>query len=399
MKKFACILIAIIVLGAAVVVGVWQTGIDKDKLIALINTDSFDAEFSSQEATPFSLENFNELTSDLKKAYIQIFRHIRNHPKYIKVPIMTRAEFSKVFFAVKNDNPDLLCFADSCNMTTFLSHGLLELKYDYSVTDCERMHSELKAKSDEIANKANELYGTDFERELYIHDYIVNNTEYVETSNSANAYGCLVEGKAVCSGYSRACMLLLGKCSIRSVLVGGKGISETQGNVDHMWNVVWLEGVPYNLDVTWDDPLSNEGTSAVHIYFNMPDSVFSKNHLDASPKISCTDDRHNFFKYYDILYSQYNNKTVRSISNRLNENLSNGLNYVEFMFDNKAAYDDACNGLLNSSNKNSDIYYVLRNITDSSSEKLDLSYMNFSTDEDLYYIRIFFNSKDGAVNG
>ncbi len=54
----------------------------------------------------------------------------------------------------------------------------------------------------------------------------------------------------------------------------------------HAWNMVKLDNEWYNLDATWDDPVSDRngvgtlgGNATVnHTYFNIPDSIFSKDH-------------------------------------------------------------------------------------------------------------------------
>ncbi|MBQ9414899.1 MAG: hypothetical protein IJU16_07230, partial [Clostridia bacterium] len=72
------------------------------------------------------------------------------------------------------------------------------------------------------------------------------------------AYGTLCKKLAVCDGYSAAMTLLLDRVGIRSA---------PAYNDDHAWNLVWIDGEPYHLDVTWDD------TENVvrHSYFNLTD--------------------------------------------------------------------------------------------------------------------------------
>jgi len=101
---------------------------------------------------------------------------------------------------------------------------------------------------------------SDLEKILVVHDYLVENVAYnwaVATGNSAaadqyvwDAYGPLVKGDAVCQGYTLAYKIFLDEF----------GIENTYANSDamnHIWNVVKLDGYWYHIDVTWDDPTPN----------------------------------------------------------------------------------------------------------------------------------------------
>lgn len=91
-----------------------------------------------------------------------------------------------------------------------------------------------------------------------IHDYIIDNTEYdkLKTANindttykSHTAYGALIEGYATCNGYSDAMTIFLDKLNV---------INYKISNDEHIWNLVYLDGKWYHLDLTWDDPISDE---------------------------------------------------------------------------------------------------------------------------------------------
>lgn len=117
---------------------------------------------------------------------------------------------------------------------------------------------------------------TTYEKELAIHDYLVQNVEY-DAMNSGEdvhtAYGALVNGKAVCDGYSEAFQTLMEMLGIDCRRVVGTG-----NQLPHSWNMVFLEGAWYNVDVTWDDPIGGlNGVS--HKYFNVSDAELSQDHI------------------------------------------------------------------------------------------------------------------------
>lgn len=100
-----------------------------------------------------------------------------------------------------------------------------------------------------------------------IHDYIINHTQYdsdrVEHSiveyHSSSAYGPLFEGYAICGGYTDLMELFLEELDIPSFKIS----SDT-----HVWNVVYVDGDWYHLDLTWDDPVSSDGKNYLeHDYF------------------------------------------------------------------------------------------------------------------------------------
>lgn len=94
----------------------------------------------------------------------------------------------------------------------------------------------------------------EYEKAKAVHDYLIKNVEYDYSlsKNSFRAYGALVEGKAVCQGYSLAYYEILKHLNIScNVCIG------MAGNRFHAWNLAMVNGIGYFVDVTWDD-LGNE---------------------------------------------------------------------------------------------------------------------------------------------
>lgn len=133
---------------------------------------------------------------------------------------------------------------------------------------------------------------TDYEKELAIHDYIVNNCTYrmSEELNEAehSSYGVFIDRKAVCEGYTRAADLLLRLCNIETKMVQGTCSSENGTSEDHVWNQVKIDGKWYNMDATWDDP-TGDTPELRHTYMNVSDDLFSLTHTWEKEKYeSCT---------------------------------------------------------------------------------------------------------------
>ena len=123
---------------------------------------------------------------------------------------------------------------------------------------------------------------TDFEKELVLHDALVDLGEYDETvygpdtpqgrPDNTNPYGMLVEGYGICLGYATSFQLLMDLAGVECITVVGASSGSTS---DHAWNMVRLEGEWYCVDPTWNDPVGEEHVSPHqwdqihHAYFNV----------------------------------------------------------------------------------------------------------------------------------
>lgn len=133
----------------------------------------------------------------------------------------------------------------------------------------------------QIYNKASEILEliisddmSAYEKELAVHDYLVYNVSYDDSQlnvfykhdkNSVNPYGALINGKAICSGYTSSFRMFMDMLEIPCLTVEAK--DEDGG--DHAWNMVELDGDWYYVDVTWDDPMPESENSPMHEYFNV----------------------------------------------------------------------------------------------------------------------------------
>ena len=159
--------------------------------------------------------------------------------------------------------------------TSFDSLGEINIKVIHNYT--EEMEIILDYKIDEIIkNKITDDMDA-VNKIKTIHDYIINNTKYDQNRSdknifeykSNNAYGVLIEGYGICSGYTDSMMLFLEKLNIKSYKVSSE---------NHVWNKVFINNNWYNLDLTWDDPVNSDGSDSLeHTFFLVTDDEMLKN--------------------------------------------------------------------------------------------------------------------------
>lgn len=249
------------------------------------------------------------------------------------------ADVAVAYQALSNDHPELFWMPytyllsnsgseDEPNILIALSITQGEHSCDYLISAKQRdkMETSLNKKVDELLNQTKGM--TIYETELFLHDYICESTTYTlgEYSDLVfTAYGALVNGKAVCEGYSRAMQLLCKRLGIPCALV--TGVADDEG---HMWNVINPGDGWYNLDLTWDD--GSEDNIPLYSYFNVTDEQIKETHTASThfSKISsenitekrnfnvvdpnCTKTSYNYFVHEGLVFSEdYVKKVADSI--------------------------------------------------------------------------------------
>lgn len=150
----------------------------------------------------------------------------------------------------------------------------------------------------------------DYEKELALHNYVVNNTVYdyknLELNSipddSFTAYGVFAKKIAVCQGYSEAMYRLLNAAGVNNKIITG-----TANGVPHAWNLVSINGAYYHLDATFDDPVSQSGNLLSFNYFNVTDTQISRDHSWTKNNYpTCTSTAANYFKVNNLLANNQN---------------------------------------------------------------------------------------------
>jgi len=163
---------------------------------------------------------------------------------------------------------------------------VINFDYEYSKEYMEKMKKEVEDKSKEVISKIIKSGMTEKDKELEIHNYIVNNSKYDSRLFSGNMpnesyldYGILINGVGVCDSYAKAIYRLLNIAGIECIYVAGDAYN---GNeiIPHAWNIVKVEGKFFHVDATWDDPISKDGRDILSFdYFNISDDIISKDHI------------------------------------------------------------------------------------------------------------------------
>ncbi len=197
--------------------------------------------------------------------------------------------------AYKYDNSGAFWLKQSFTSSYFNGGVNIRLCSYYSSEELIEKKEEFDKKVAEII-KPIKSNASEYERELYIHNYLINNCEYDNAAadliyndihsgsdESFTAYGALINGRAVCQGYSDAMSYLLSCVGIENTEISG-----TSGGENHTWNAVKINDDWYYLDVTWDDQ-SDEAYQ--YDYFNITTSQLEYDHTIADTFKNITDEK------------------------------------------------------------------------------------------------------------
>ena len=219
---------------------------------------------------------------------------------------LTRNELQQVISNVVNSNPELFYIRNGYGVRTFylsstdkteivreclgFYEGQTTLRNSagkitgYTDVDTDGIQSkikELSEKRDEILSETIKEDMTDAEKALLIHDYLVLNIQYdyenylknkqdktyVLPDSDYDIYGALIEGKAVCQGYSLAYKYLMEFAGFEKI-----GFASTDS---HIWNTVTINDEGYYVDCTWDDPSWDTLGNVKHTYLLQGKADFS----------------------------------------------------------------------------------------------------------------------------
>lgn len=154
-------------------------------------------------------------------------------------------------------------------------------KYTFTVTyytDYEQEQA-VESRVNEVLAEIVSDSMSDYEKIKAVYDYICDNVAY-DYANLGNtdyklqytAYGALIDGRAVCQGYSALFYRSMLELGIDCRIISGLG----NGGA-HAWNIVKLGNYYYNVDVTWD---SNYSDTDAYKYFLKSDADFGAHERD-----------------------------------------------------------------------------------------------------------------------
>lgn len=277
----------------------------------------------------------NKLYKDEQELYQRILARIENDQFTFRFEDISNDTFKAAYYAVLDDHPEYFWLSKSYSYGEYRQGVQSVLKVEPSLfsDDTETIHQAAKDLEKAVKNivAGAEQQENLFYKVKYVHDYIIDHTVYDTEAmeqvfdagesiqlHAATAYGCLVEHKAICSGYAAAFQLVMQRLGIECGRVNGMKRSETAES--HQWNYVCLDNEYYYLDATWDDPVRPDGVpTRTYEYFLLSDDDLAYTHtIDEDQNVPvCSGTKYNFYVYNGLYFITYDFDKIRTVADKM----------------------------------------------------------------------------------
>lgn len=265
---------------------------------------------------------YNALTDKQRSLYELIYNGVSSHKEEIYIADLgcNAADVEAAFYAMDYDNPQFF-WLDSGYTYSYIAQTVYYVRPSYTRTakEAAAIEPKLEAAAEAITKVALTKDNL-FERVVYLHDAVINRTTYVLSGGEhiQDADGVLLNGLALCEGYSKAFAYLCQSIGIECIcVIGSSGGS-------HMWNMVKLDGEWYHFDVTFDDPVG-EMPVCTYTYFGLTTEEISETHtIDEIVKVPrATATKYNYYsamgiQVYTDAQQAYNYLVMQAATNYKN---------------------------------------------------------------------------------
>ncbi len=353
--------------------------------------NSITAEAATDYETPYY---YSQLSDDAKKVY----NALKEAALECKKKVTVKANIGQEDF---NMIAELLILHDpiTFNVRNITADNVTRksasftIQYSYSKDSYQKMTAAYEKQVDKILAKLTDDMSK-YKKIRVIHDEIINRAVYdLDSSSNDNIYGTLVKKKAKCDGYAKTFSYICAKAGIRTTTVIGFTDREMTGDM-HMWNKVYFNKKWYNVDLTWDDPVSNMADNTKHDYFMISDDEIGRTHIEDNLSFKVPEATDSTIGYYEVnkKYAEDLDSAKDLIKKGAVSAVKNKKTVFDFQCSSKSVLEQVKKYVLDTKKMNS----VLKSVKKSTGVDVIPEIYSYSFSEDLYTVKImlFYNDTD-----
>lgn len=261
----------------------------------------------------YAYQQLDELT---QKVYDQILDCILNHSEKVSLS-SNDVETLKVAYEAMMADYGGLFWINGYQYNTYKSGDKvigLEFSPKYTMSRSQRniYQETIDATCEQWLNGVS-VTDSDFDKALYVFETLINNVDYdLESKENQNILSVFINRVTVCQGYADAAWYMLDKLGIRNTIITGRANGQS-----HAWNLVYLDGAYYFMDVTWGNSkylnLDNDTEKRVnYAYLAMTTEEISQTHTIDMPfdVVECLSNADNYFVHNDMYFDNFDANSI-----------------------------------------------------------------------------------------
>lgn len=332
-----------------------------------------------------------------QKVYHQLYKGIYDFEKSIPIEnnVLKQDDVGDFIVLFTSSNPYVNYIGANYTISLNKKGYVTAVNVEYSLTkdEAESQRRELDRKIDSIISGITPGM-SDYDKVKYLHDYVVTHCNYDDKCPQPySAYGCLVQGRCVCEGYTKAMLALCDKAGIKAIPVVGKA-AETGDYQGHIWNKISISDKWYNFDVTWDDPTGEMGEKYIRYdYFGLTDKQMERNHTPDNNKYmsypSAESSQANYFEINGLVCDD-GRQAGETMEKAIMQAIESKEGLARIRCTDKDAYTHALETLFETENGTTGTFTVLNYLLESRNKKKVVSYSIINNDE-AYTITVKFD--------
>lgn len=240
------------------------------------------------------------------------------------VPMLEGRELQNIFFQLRLDCPELFWAVDfRYRYYPHASNVEMIPEYLFNKKKVKEHQAAMESRITKLIRPAQAM--TEWEKELYIHDFICTNIKYdkLKKPYSHEIIGSLGQGVSVCEGIAKTVKCLCNALGIWCIIAVSDANPDKKIKYRHAWNIVRLGGKYYHLDATFDNTLSSEGIIR-YDYFNLDDKCFFIDHEPVIFEIPlCSNGEHYYYREKKLFFTK-----IEDVAKRAEQSARKGTPFV-----------------------------------------------------------------------
>lgn len=296
------------------------------------------------ESVSYDKYAYSHLDAETQQVYDQLLYCIMNFDEKVKVSTLDPVVIDRAYYCITYDYANIF-WIEGYQYNSYYSNDTvvsIEVLPKYTMTLEEKNSYQLKIDSvvrswlEEIDENA-----TDYEKAEFVFTKLINEVAYDESvDNSQNIISAFLEKRTVCHGYTDAASYMFEKLGIPSMMVVGTAKGEP-----HSWNLIYLDGAYYYMDITWGNSEYRNGENELtkrtrYAYMAMTSEELSATHY-IDMKIDIPECLSNADSYYVKNNRYFDTWDTASIGRTIGESYDAGDEYCGIKFSSPELYQQA----------------------------------------------------------